>query len=63
MATVLSTHVPPVSGMVSEKAPLAPAVVECVVVVKLVSVLVAATVTLLPGAVVPVTVVESTTGV
>jgi len=47
--------------MVSENAPPGPTVVDRVTVAKLCSVFVAATVTLLPASVVPVTVTESVT--
>ena len=49
---------PPASGMVTENEPSEATVAACSVVVKSVSVFVAATMTELPGVVVPVTVTE-----
>ena len=56
VATTFSTVVPPVTGTSTEKEPSASAVVVTEVVDELWSVLVARTSTVLPGAVVPVTV-------
>ena len=55
-ATTLITLVPPVTAMPTLKEPSAAAVVETTVVAEFASVLVAAMVSWLPGAVVPVTV-------
>ncbi len=56
VATMFSTVVPPVTGMVNEKLPSAAAVPEAAVVVKSPSVLVASTSIRLPGTLVPATV-------